>query len=91
MTTTDTEGYRIISNRIRCRSCRDGIESFHRYDAKRCLCGACVVDGGTEQLDRNGRPDTYTEHSVLACRECGHQFPVGKPKHAAHCSKARAA
>lgn len=42
----------IISNKIQCRECGEIIESRSTHDFKRCSCGNCAVDGGTEYLRR---------------------------------------
>lgn len=36
---------KIKSNKIKCKSCGDIIESKDLYDFKRCSCGKVAVDG----------------------------------------------
>lgn len=55
----------IISNKIRCLTCDDIIESTHRHDFKWCSCRTVAVDGGKEYLKRCGYPTDYEELSVL--------------------------
>ena len=43
----------IISNKIKCKSCGDIIESNNRHDFKFCSCGQCAVDGGRDYLTRS--------------------------------------
>ena len=42
----------IIINKIKCKKCRDEIESNTVHDFKFCKCGAVAVDGGHEYLRR---------------------------------------
>lgn len=54
----------IISNKIRCKSCGDIIESKSVHDFKFCSCGKCAVDGGHDYLKRSypgGNPEEYFE------------------------------
>ena len=39
-------------NRVRCKKCKDVIESLSVHDFVRCKCGACFVDGGTDYKRR---------------------------------------
>lgn len=41
-------------NRIRCKLCKDVIESLTEHDFKRCKCGAVAVDGGQDYRKRLG-------------------------------------
>lgn len=43
---------KIITNKIRCKSCNDVIESKTVHDFKRCKCGNVCVDGGKDYLRR---------------------------------------
>lgn len=43
---------KILSNKIRCKSCGDIIESKHRHDFVTCSCKKCFADGGTAYLRR---------------------------------------
>lgn len=45
---------KIIKNAIRCKKCRDIIESKTVHDFKFCSCGSCAVDGGHDYLRRCG-------------------------------------
>ena len=46
---------KIITNKIKCRTCGDVIESFFTHDLKRCKCGAVEIDGGKEYLRRSAK------------------------------------
>lgn len=39
---------RLVRNAVRCCICGDVIESRHRTDYKRCVCGNAMVDGGLD-------------------------------------------
>ncbi|AXB29679.1 DUF7695 domain-containing protein [Faecalibacterium prausnitzii] len=54
---------KIVRNMIRCKKCRDVIESCTVYDFKFCSCGSCAVDGGHEYLRRCGNPEDWEELS----------------------------
>ena len=56
----------IISNKARCLSCMEVIESKHRHDFVYCKCGKIAVDGGKDYLKRVGNLNDYEELSV-AC------------------------
>ncbi len=43
-----------IVNRCRCKNCGDIIESKHRHDFVRCLCGSIFTDGGVDYIRRGG-------------------------------------
>jgi hypothetical protein len=43
---------KIYSNKIKCNSCGDIIESKTVHDFKWCSCGKVAVDGGKEYLRR---------------------------------------
>lgn len=42
----------IVQNKIRCLECGDVIESISVHDYRKCSCGKCAVDGGSEYLRR---------------------------------------
>lgn len=44
----------IKTNKIKCLSCNEIIESKTAHDFKRCKCGHVAVDGGKEYLRRIG-------------------------------------
>lgn len=46
---------KIITNKIKCRTCGDVIESVFTHDLKRCKCGAVEIDGGKEYLRRSAK------------------------------------
>ena len=48
-------------NAIRCKKCRDEIESHYGHDFKFCKCGAVAVDGGKEYARRLGNFEDYEE------------------------------
>ena len=54
----------IISNKIKCKKCRDVIESKNTNDYKKCYCGAVAVDGGKDYLKRIGSEEDYEELSI---------------------------
>lgn len=54
---------KIIKNAIKCKKCRDVIESCTVHDFKFCSCGSCAVDGGHEYLHRCGNPEDWEELS----------------------------
>ena len=54
---------KIVRNMIRCKKCRDVIESCSVHDFKFCSCGSCAVDGGHEYLRRCGNPEDWEELS----------------------------
>ena len=55
----------IISNKIKCKKCRDVIESKNTNDYKKCACGAVAVDGGKDYLKRIGSEEDYEELSII--------------------------
>ena len=55
----------IIHNRIRCRKCRDVIESETVHDFRFCSCGACAVDGGKNYLRRCCYPEDWEDCSEV--------------------------
>ena len=54
----------IISNKIKCKKCKDAIESKNTNDYKKCSCGAVEVDGGNDYLKRIGSEEDYEELSI---------------------------
>ncbi len=54
----------IISNKIKCKKCRDVVESKNTNDYKKCSCGAVAVDGGKDYLKRIGSEEDYEELSI---------------------------
>lgn len=57
---------KIITNKIKCRTCGDVIESFFTHDLKRCQCGAVEIDGGKEYLRRSANSiDDFIELSTV--------------------------
>lgn len=57
---------RIISNKIRCKRCKQVIESTSVHDFKTCQCGAVSVDGGRYYLRRGGESEDWEELSEVA-------------------------
>lgn len=53
----------IVSNKIKCKSCGDIIESKYRHDFVMCKCGKVGVDGGKDYLKRIGYPEDIEELS----------------------------
>lgn len=62
----------ILRNAIRCKRCRDVIESLHRHDFKFCDCGAVAVDGGHDYLKRSGNSQDIEELSVVEEKRRSH-------------------
>ena len=57
---------KIITNKIKCRTCGDVIESFFTHDLKKCKCGAVEIDGGKEYLRRSANSiDDFIELSTV--------------------------
>ena len=57
---------KIITNKIKCRTCGDVIESVFTHDLKRCKCGAVEIDGGKEYLRRSAKSiDDFIELSTV--------------------------
>lgn len=57
---------KIITNKIKCRTCGDVIESVFTHDLKRCNCGAVEIDGGKEYLRRSAKSiDDFIELSTV--------------------------
>lgn len=54
---------KIIVNKIKCKKCRDVIESKSVHDFKFCKCGAVAVDGGQDYLKRCGNREDWEELS----------------------------
>ena len=49
----------IISNKIKCKKCRDVIEPKNTNDYKKCSCEVVAVDGGKDYLKRIGSEEDY--------------------------------
>lgn len=62
----------IISNKVRCKSCGEVIESLHTHDFKWCSCRRVAVDGGKSYAKRcysgSSPEETYEELSVTEMR-----------------------
>lgn len=58
-------GYKIITNKIKCKKCGDEIESTYRHDFKMCSCESVAVDGGKDYLRRIGETDDIDELSTV--------------------------
>lgn len=63
---------KVLVNKVRCKKCRDIIESKHRHDFTLCKCKAIFIDGGIDfqrygwGLDRPGEElplDEYIDFS----------------------------
>lgn len=59
---------KIIINRIKCKRCKDILESNSTHDLKFCSCGAIGVDGGKDYLKRIAR-DTFDDIEELSIVE----------------------
>lgn len=53
----------IIKNKIRCKKCKDTVESTHVHDFRWCSCRTVAVDGGKDYLRRVGNREDYEELS----------------------------
>lgn len=60
--------YHVIKNIAACRECGEIIESKHRHNFVRCLCGAIAVDGGYDYLRRVGKLESFIDMSVTASK-----------------------
>ena len=62
---------KIITNKIKCKSCKDIIESKHRHDYRTCKCGKVSVDGGKDYLRRgfSGTQDANKAYEDLSKME----------------------
>ena len=67
----------IISNKIRCKSCGDIIESKTTHDFRQCSCGKCAVDGGLDYLKRSGNDNDYEELSLIKEIEIVPKYRIG--------------
>ena len=57
---------KIIHNKIRCKFCKDILESKYTHDYVTCSCGRVSVDGGNSYLKRSFRKeDDYEELSEI--------------------------
>lgn len=62
----------LVCNRIKCRGCKDVIESMHRHDYVVCSCKSVAVDGGVAHARRVVMGDFgYDDKSVFV--EDGHE------------------
>jgi len=43
--------------KVRCKRCRDAIQSKHRHDFVTCKCGAISIDGGGDYTKMSVPPD----------------------------------
>lgn len=43
--------------KIKCLKCNDIIESKYEHDFRKCKCGSCFIDGGTEYTRIGGNFD----------------------------------
>ena len=50
----------IVLNMAKCPKCHVIMLSLTIHDFRRCECGACFVDGGTEYLRRGGNPIEFS-------------------------------
>ena len=53
----------IIKNAIKCKKCRDEIESKTVHDFKFCKCESVAVDGGHDYLRRLGASEDWEDLS----------------------------
>lgn len=55
----------INENKVKCKHCKDIIESLSVNDYKRCYCGKIEISGGHDYLKRIGNKDDYEELSCI--------------------------
>jgi len=55
---------KILFNSIKCKHCKQIINSRHRHDFKWCKCGKVAVDGGLDYLARSGKEGDIIEASI---------------------------
>ena len=48
-----------MRNRVKCRLCKEVIESRHRHEFVRCHCEAIAIDGGEEYPRQIGLPENF--------------------------------
>lgn len=63
--TNKTEIGKILFNSIKCKHCKQIINSRHVHDYRPCKCGKVAVDGGLDYLKRTGYMKDYIEASIL--------------------------
>lgn len=68
----------IVSNKIKCKSCGNIIESNNRHDFKFCSCGQCAVDGGHDYLKRSFSGVSPEEYYEDKCKKCKYKRYYGK-------------
>lgn len=56
---------RINENIVKCKHCKDIIESLSVNDYKKCYCGKIEISGGHDYLKRIGNKDDYEELSNI--------------------------
>ena len=55
----------IVKNNAFCMLCNTEVESHHRHDYVRCLCGNLAVDGGMAYLRRNARDTSMVKDTSI--------------------------
>lgn len=73
--------HKIITNKIRCKTCNDVIESKSVHDFKFCSCHSVAVDGGHQYLRRCGNFGSWEELSIIE-DENGNHIEVDITKNA---------
>ncbi len=56
---------KILFNSIKCKHCKQIINSRYTHDFKRCNCGKAGVDGGLDYLRRIGKHSDFIEASIV--------------------------
>ncbi len=56
---------KILFNSIKCKHCKQIINSRHVHDYKSCKCGKVAVDGGLDYLKRSGEHSDFIEASIV--------------------------
>lgn len=55
----------IRENKVKCKYCKDVIESISVEDCKKCCCRKVEISGGRDYLKRIGNKDDYEELSCI--------------------------
>lgn len=56
---------RIIRNSVKCKKCKNVIESKSEYGRVECKCGAVTIAGGKEMLIRYGKQKNFIDTSLI--------------------------
>lgn len=56
---------RILRNSVKCKKCKNVIESKIAGGLVTCNCGGISISGGRERLERYGNEKKFVERSVI--------------------------